>query len=257
MTTVVRKRLGAAMALMGALLLGCASAPKLPTGLDPAQVQVEPSTSVRNVQLEEAGWKSRSAQTGGWVGLGVGFGVGGMACMGAGFLAPLCLATLVPLTTVVGAVGGAAAGAAQSHRAPGVEQKQGLLEREWSALAGRAPLEQSLQGALRSRTNETLAPPAAAPTPAPWRMQAGYATLGTVGSGADQPFLLQATATLTLWRPGEQRAVAEKVYVAQSADRLTLAQWSADDAQALRRTLDELSSGLATQMVADVMTTLR
>jgi hypothetical protein len=187
------------------------------------------------------------------VGMGVGLGLGGLACMGTGFLAPLCLGTVVPLTTVVGAVGGAAVGAAQSRGAPGVEDKRALLQREWLALASRAPLPEALQRQLPMPARIEPAPAAAAEASnAAWRLQVGYATLGTVGSGVDQPFLLQATARLAVWRPKDQRAAMERTYVAQSADRLTSAQWSADDALALRRTLDALAVTLTRQIADDL-----
>jgi len=234
----------AALAWVG-LLVGCGSVPSLPAGIDWRQAAVVPLGTEPDVQLEEAGWKSRSARTGGLAGAGIGFGLGGLACMGTGFLAPLCLGTVVPLTTAVGAVGGAAAGAVRSHNAPGVEDKRALLQREWLALASRAPLADALQ---RQRPPHTDAESPAAP----WRLQVGYATLGTVGSGVEQPFVLQATARLAVWRPNEPRAAVEKTYVAQSAERLTAEQWSADDALALRRALDTLASALATQMAEDL-----
>jgi hypothetical protein len=258
------KRLACATAAAtGALLAGCAAAPTLPAGLNLKQAVIVPLGAEPDVQLEEAGWKSRSTRTGGMVGAGVGFGLGGLACMGTGFLAPLCLGTLVPLGTVVGAVGGAAVGTASSHHAPGVQDKQALLQREWLALVGRAALAEAVQRQLSPPAPAQAAPAQAAPAaageaaPATWRLQVGYATLGTVGSGVDKPFVLQATARLAVWRANEPRATMERTYVAQSAQGLTSAQWSADDALALRRTLDELSATLSRQIAADLVTVPR
>jgi hypothetical protein len=238
---------------LGGFLVGCASVPSLPPGMDLQRAVVVPLGSEPDVQLEEAGWKSRSAQTGGMVGMGVGLGLGGAACLGAGPLAPLCLITVVPLTTAVGTVGGAAVGVVHSRNAQGVDDKRALLQREWLALASRAPLPEALQCQLPMPARIEPAPAAASEaSPAAWRLQVGYATLGTVGSGVDQPFLLQATARLAVWRPKDQRAAMERTYVAQSVDRLTSAQWNADDALALRRTLDGLAVTLTKQIADDL-----
>jgi hypothetical protein len=241
-------------AVLGSLLVGCAalpSQPSLPAGIDLQQAVVEPLGVVPEVQLEEAGWKSRSTGTAGMAGAGIGLGLGGLACMGTGPLAPLCLGTVIPLTTAVGAVGGAAAGAAYSHHAPGVEDKRKLLQQEWAALIGRAPLVDALHRRWPLPARDPVAV-SAAERPAPWRLQAGYATLGTVGAGLDQPFALEATARLVVSRPADLRPAVERTYVSQSPNRLTLAQWRADDALALRRTLDALADMLAAQIAEDV-----
>lgn len=238
------------MALAG-VIAACASAPPLPVGLDLRQAVVEPLAIEPDVQLEETGWTSRAARTGGLAGAGIGFGVGGLACVGTGFLAPLCLATLVPLGTTVGAVSGAAIGAAQSRAAPGVEDKRALLQQEWKALAARAPLAAALQ--------RRLEPPAAEPgaPAARWHLQVGYATLGSVGRGLEQPFAVEATARLAVWRDDDPRTRVERTYAAPASERLTLTQWRADDALALRRALDTLAATLAAQMADDLARTAR
>jgi hypothetical protein len=245
--------------LAGGLLVGCASVrslPSLPAGIDLRQAVVEPIGIAPDVQLEETGWASRSARTGGLAGAGIGLGVGGVACLGTGFLAPLCLVTVVPLSTAVGAVGGTAVGAAHSQSAAGVDDKRALLLQEWTAFAGRAPLADALQRRWQLPARDGAASPAAAPAPV-WRLQVGYATLGTVGSGVDQPFSLEATARLAVWRPGDARAAVERTYFAQSAGPMTLAQWRADDAATLRQALDRMAAALAEQIADEVAKTAR
>jgi hypothetical protein len=227
---------------VAAWLAGCALQPPLPPGLDMGQANVQALGIAADVQLEEVGWKSPSARTGGLAGAGLGFGIGGLMCTGTGFLAPLGLATVVPLGTVVGAVGGATVGAAQSRAAPGVDDKRALLTREWTALAARAPLADALQ-------RRWPAPTTAAPR---WHVQVGYATLGSVGSGDGQPFAVEATAKLVVLRSDGPAVHAERVYAERSLERLTLAQWGADEALALRRALDALATNLAARIEADL-----
>jgi hypothetical protein len=236
----------AAVAALAGVVAACASVLPLPPDIDLRQATVEPLAIEPEVQLEEAGWRSDAATTGGLAGAGIGLGAGGVACLGTGIFAPLCFVTVVPLTTSVGAVGGAALGAAHSQAGPGVEEKQALLRREWMALGARAPLAVALQRHLALPAADADAPAAR------WHLQAGYATLGSVGRGLDQPFSVEATARLAVWRADRPRARIERTYVARGAERLTLAQWSADDALALRRALDTLSESLAAQMAAEL-----
>lgn len=240
-----------ATALLAALLVGACSIPPLrlpppplPPGFELDRALVEPLGLPLAVQLDEAGWNSRDARRGGLAGIGIGLGAGGLACAGSGPLAPLCLVTLVPLTTVVGAVGGAAAGTAHSRAAPGVDDKRALLLREWTALADRAPLVAALQ--RRWPPPEHGAPPPA------WRVQVGYATLRAADGSADAPFAIEASARLVVSRPDDPRVRVERTYRARTEGGMTLAQWRADDAQALRSTLDALAGTLAAQLEADL-----
>lgn len=229
----------------------------MPEGLDLARAAVQPLEAAPQVKLEEEGWTSPSTRAGGWAGMGMGFGVGGLACVAAGPLAPLCFATVVPLATTVGAVGGAAVGKAVGSSAEGVADKSALLRREWSSLAARSPLTQAVERQLPGRplaatpAAATGAAPATA-AEAPWRLRVGYATLGTLGSGSGKPFALQGTALLEVWRAGQPAREVAKVYGATSTARLTLEEWRADDAAALRRALDEVGAALASQVAADL-----
>lgn len=60
------------------------------------------------------------------------------------------------------------------------------------------------------------------------------------------------SARLVVSRPDDPRVHVERSYHARSAGRLTLAQWRADDAQALRSALDALAGSLAAQIAVDL-----
>jgi len=240
--------------LAAQLLAGCASTPSLPGGLDLARASFEPLNEVVQVRLEEAGLKSPTAQAGGWLGLGAGLGVGGLACAATGPLALLCYASVVPLATAVGGVGGMAVGKAVAGNAEGVAEKTQLLQREWALLNERSPLGQAVGRLLPARGalhDESLLPAAAGPASS-WRLELGYATLGTLGSGTGEPFALQGTARLKVSRAGQKSPEFEKLYTAQGTSRLTLESWAADEAKALRRVLDEVAAALADQIATDL-----
>ncbi len=236
------------------LVAACASVPTVPAALDLRQAVIVAVPSEPAVMLEESGWKGRSAVTGGMAGMGVGLTLGGLACMGTGFLAPLCLGTVVPLTTAVGTVGGAAIGAAHDRAAPGVAEKAKLLQAEWAEAVTRVPLAGQLQRQVRERASADvpLASDPAPAEPALWQLRSKLGVLGTAGSGADVPYVLQATGRLTVQRTGEKRYQFEKAYLVESPRRMTTAQWSADGALALRGAMDDLLTSLAASMAADL-----
>lgn len=236
-------------------IAGCAGAPALPVGLDLASARLQPLEAAPQVRLEEEGWRSPATRTGSWAGMGLGLGLSGAACAATGPLAVLCYVSVVPLSTAVGAVGGAAVGKSLASRAEGVADKAELLRSHWLLLGQRTPLAQAVERLLPVRVPVGAAgdTPAAAAGPQPhWRVLLDYATLGTVGSGPGKPFALQGTARLQVWRAGQPLPEADRVYSASSSARLTLEQWSADEALALRRALDELGAALAAQAAGDL-----
>ena len=231
-----------------ALITGCASGPSIPQGLDLSRASIQALEAEPQVKLEEEGWTSRASRTGGMTGAGVGLGIGGLACAATGPLAPLCFASVVPLTAAVGAVGGAVVGKVVATSGEGVADKSALLRREWGSLARRLPLPQAVEGELRlaSRAADGASAPQA------WRLQVGYATLGTLGSGADKPFALQGTARLQVWQAGRSAPEVDLLYSASSTARLSLEQWRAKDGRALREALDTIGRSLASQVAADL-----
>lgn len=244
-------------------IAGCAGAPALPVGLDLASARLQPLEAAPQVRLEEEGWRGPATRTGGWAGMGMGLGLSGLACAATGPLAVLCYVSVVPLATAVGAVGGAVVGKSLASHAEGVADKAALLQSQWSALAQRAPLAQAVERLLPVRVPAGAAggssgpapgeaPGAAAAAQPQWLVHLGYATLGTVGSGPGKPFALQGTARLQVWQAGRALPEADRVYSAISNARLTLEQWRADEALALRRALDELGAALAAQAAGDL-----
>jgi len=240
---------------VASLVAGCASAPALPGGLDLTRARLQPLESATQVKLEEEGWHSPATRRGGWAGMGLGLGLSGLACAATGPLAVLCYVSVVPLGTAMGAVGGAVVGRSLASHADGVADKAELLRSQWSALSQRAPLAQAVERLLPVRVPVVAAgdEPAAAPGPQPdWRVHLGYGILGTLGSGSGKPFALQGTARLQVWQPGQRQPDVDLLYSASSSARLTLEQWSADDALALRRALDEVGAALAAQAAGDL-----
>lgn len=234
-------------ALACALLAGCATNAPLPPQFDVRQaaVMAEPTATV--LSLDGPRSKGNGAVQGAAKGGGLGVVMGGMACMGTGFLAPLCLATVVPAGLGLGALTGAVVGAvtAESHEA--VNHKRESLATELVQWQRRG----SLAEALHHKVRPAAVSPSE-PNSSVWQVKVALTELATVGSGPDAPYALQAAAKLQVQRAGHPQPLMIRQYHALTPTRLTAAQWGANASAPLREALDELQQRLVDQMVDDL-----
>ena len=84
-----------ALALALAIGMGCTSMPRLPADFDLVNATVVADTEEPALVVDGPAGKGSGAAAGAAVGGGAGFLIGGLACIGAGPLAPLCLGLVV------------------------------------------------------------------------------------------------------------------------------------------------------------------
>jgi hypothetical protein len=244
----------ALLAIVCALATGCAATPRLPADFDIAAATIGADTAEPALVIDGPAGKGSGAAAGAAKGGGAGFLIGGLACMGAGPLAPLCLGLVVPTGMAVGAVSGAVVGAVRSDSAENVQAKRALL----AALLRAPATDRGLAARMQQQLRDTLAaatPPGntSAPVAQPeWALKIVMTELGTVGTGPDAPYALQATARLDALRASAAQPVFVKHYQASSALQLTTAGWSANDAQPALDALNGMLATLVTQMAGDM-----
>jgi hypothetical protein len=250
------------VAAAGVLLAGCANNPRLPSELDLSQASISAGAGETSLSLAGPSGKGVGAGKGAAKGAGIGLLIGGLACMGTGFLAPMCLATIVPTSTAIGAVSGGVRGAVTSDFAADVDAKREMLQAELDAPATRQRLVTQLQRKSREAlaVELPLAADADADAPAPkpeWTLQVTLTELSTVGSRAGLPYGLHTWASLEVARAGEAQPVFVKYYRAYSSERYTTSEWQSNDAEPVRIALDRMSAALAAKMVSDLKQTKR
>ncbi len=248
------------LAAAGMLLAGCAGNPRMPSELDLSQASISAGAGETSLSLAGPSGKGMGAGKGAAKGAGIGLLIGGLACMGTGFLAPMCLATIVPTTTAVGAVSGGVRGAVISDSSEDVDAKRDMLQAELDAPATRQRLVTQLQ--RKSREAMAVELPLAADTDAPaakpeWTLQVTMTELSTVGSRAGLPYGLHTWASLEVARAGETQPVFVKYYRAYSSERYTTPEWQSNDSEPVRIALDRMSAALAAKMVSDLKQTKR
>jgi hypothetical protein len=237
-----------------ALIAGCASTPRMPSELDLSRASLVAGAAEPSLALDGPSGKGAGAVTGAAKGGGVGFLVGGVACMGTGPFAPLCLSLMVPASTAIGAVSGAVVGAVRAESADDVAAKRSLLQAELAAPVNHARLATHFQKMSRDMlvVDWPLTPAGAGAAAPDWTVQIAMTELATVGAGADTPYALHASASLEVTRAGAAQPAFVKHYHALTADKLTTSAWQADDAKRIRAALDDMSAQLASKMVNDL-----
>ena len=231
-------------------LAGCAGAPRMPAAFMLSDATLVSAATEATVTIDGPSGKGSAAAAGAAKGGGAGFLIGGLACLGAGPLAPLCLGTVVPASLAIGAATGAVFGAVRADSAENVAAKRMLLT---SAMSGaHIGLAAHVQRQLRQSSAIDL-PLAQTPSErSEWTLQVTLTEIATVASGPDAPYTLHASARLEALQRGERKPVFVKQYDAPSAAAMSTAQWSANDGQAARQALDDMLASLAAQMVTDL-----
>lgn len=264
---------GAILVVGGCLSIGgCAAVTALgaaasfdvpPRDLDLHSLAVTPSSQAPELVLDAAAGQAAGQRIGAGTGAGVGFAGGAAVCVASGPLLPLCLVTVAPLTTAVGAVGGLAVGAATgavvgaggADDAPAAEARRALMTSESIATRYAARLGEQVRAAAHDR--HALDWPDLGPTPdtviAPaWIATVGVTEIASAGTTPARPFALRVSARLALRRAGDPRIVHAAAAVQTSAQSLTVAEWTDDDARAYRSAMEACLQLLAGDLVEEL-----
>jgi hypothetical protein len=238
----VRSPRSVAALAAAALLSACASAP-LPRDFDAAEAQIVVLSGPTAIDVNGLpGGKAAGAGVGAGTGSGIGVVAGGLLCASTGPLMPLCLVTVLPTATAIGAVSGGVVGAIRTESLEAMGIKTRMLMRE---LADPTYGEQLVRE-LRERVGPAAASDAAPERP--WTLEAGVVEIGTEGKSR---FELRLVARVRL-RQGTAPPLWEIAREVQSRNSLTTSQWLADDSRALRavieRCIEQAAARLATEL---------
>ena len=244
----MKPTLKSALALCAsALAAACTSTPTLPGDFELKRATLAAGATNTLLVLDGPGSRSGNMGSSALKGSGIGFVLGGLACIGTGPLAPLCLGTLVPASTVVGAASGAAVAAVRSESAADIAQQRAALD---EALAVHPGLSARLTALLQQSSGP---PPPAAALPAPeWQVQVDVTELAAPASGPSAPYALRLAATLTLRRAGIVDPVYLKSYEVASTTALTSEAWRTNAAEPLQGAVNEMLARLAAMMKGDM-----
>jgi len=223
------------LAAVAAFATGCSSVPKAPRDFDWRAAAIDPPAAPTELVLDG----TRSSVVGGAAtGAGAGVVAVGLMCGMFGPFAPLCIASYLAPTVVVGAVAAGTTVAIQQDSQAELATKRAVLVPALDAFDVSRPLAASIG-----------TPQASQPV---WLLKLTTLEVGTQGRGTGQPFQLTATAKLEIRRGGDATPAFVRPYQARSAERRTSEQWAQDDSAALRTVLVALSTSLAAQMACDL-----
>ena len=255
-----RRRSPAALvgAMLCALGAGCA-APPPPIELDLGRARIVSMPALPNLDVSGLpGGKAMGAAVGAGSGSGYGALIGGAACAATGPFIALCLAAVLPTTTAIGAVSGAAIGAARTEGLGAMEAKTKALRTEMAATPYNDLLARQLQARLPDAAvfGALAAAPAASAAMSlpeiesdrPWTIEVGVSEVGTEGKSE---FAMRLVTTVRIRHAGTARfwQIAKEV---QSDTELTIEQWMANDAAALHEVLDRCLQQAAGQLGTDI-----
>jgi hypothetical protein len=235
-----------------AFVAGCASVPQVPAELDLRRAAIVEAASAPTLVLDGPSGKGSAAGAGAAKGGGIGFVLGGLACLGTGPLAAVCLAAMVPAGAAIGAASGAVVGAVQAEGADEVQAKRELLERELASSPPTSRLATQLQQELLGGARVEVPIADATATPPLWTLRVNTHEVGTSGLESGATYALQASASLTVARAGDAQPAFVKNYQVASNAKLTTAEWGANGGAPVRSALHDLSAGLARMMAADL-----
>jgi hypothetical protein len=235
-----------------AFVAGCASVSQVPAELDLRQAAIVEAPSAPTLVLDGPSGKGSAAGAGAAKGVGIGFVLGGLACLGSGPLAAVCLAAMVPAGAAIGAASGAVVGAVRAEGADEVQAKRELLERELAAVPAPDRLATQLQQRLLEGLRVEVPIANANATPPRWTLHVNTGEVGTSELESGATYALQASASLSVARSGDVQPVFVNQYRVASNAKLTTAEWSANGGAPARRALHELWAGLAKMMADDL-----
>jgi len=244
-----------------ALGSGCATTPP-PRGLDLHGARIVASVTVPRLDVDGLpGGKATGAAVGAGTGSGAGVVLGVGVCMGTGPLFPLCILTVVPTTTAVGATTGLVIGAVRTESSSAIETKTVAVKAELAATSYQAVLAEELRGRLRddysldlSLESPALDPaasvePGAPPGDAPLELLVGVTEVGTEGK---RVFALRLVTEIVL-RRSPSDIIWRTAREVQSNTELTIDEWTATDSKALRAVLDVCVRTAAHRLVVELV----
>jgi len=262
-------RLRLLLALLGALTSGCASLSRPPPDLDLGQAEIWPDPTAPALSVDGYSSKTTALGVGAAIGGGIGAVVAPVACLGTGVFAPMCVATVLPPSIMIGAVGGGVVAGVDAEDAEAVALKRTLLQSDLPAGTYPSLLATHLQGAAHARVvaDLPLADPAVPATATstdgtdaarsaaarPWRIELALTKVACEHNKPGQPYALRLEARMRLHHTGQPGVVYEKTLVARSEAVLTTAEWRTDGAAAARSSLDQGLQRLAEDMLNDLV----
>lgn len=235
------------LAAVAVLATGCAGVPSVPRDFDMDRAAMAVSVAPPQLVLDgtEASIAGGTAK-----GAGAGLLATGLLCGMFGPLAPLCFATyLTPTVVVSGLVGGASVAVRQDSRED-LQAKRSLLDSALKTFDTSGRLVGSIQ-----RYADDAARDGRRPVEAPrqsWIIKVTTLRVGTVGTGAAQPFSLVAAADLEMSRAGESTPAFVRSYQVRGAERKVLDDWAAGDAAGVHAALDAFVVSLSAQIACDL-----
>jgi hypothetical protein len=228
-----------------AALAGCsATSPGDKADIAPAAVVASPLEPAAQFNGSNANYVDGAlvgAAGGAGVGAMSGYSSAGLLCTIGG---PLCLAIVVPVAVVGGVVGGVAGAAVDALTTDPfgrTADARGVIEQ---ALA-----DMRLTEALAARTSQQLDLPLGKPgeTAAATLLEVGMSDLQILAREKDMALVLRARARL--YRSSDGQVLEERVAQTQT-DYRRYRDWAADNAQPLRRAVDDAIAKLGREVVS-------
>jgi hypothetical protein len=246
--------LGAWLLICSAIATGCATPPRPPKDLDLARAVIisDPTPPVLTVAGPTG--KGAAAGAGAVKGGGTGLTLGTLACLGTGFLFPICVATVVPASAAIGAAGWAAVAAVRAEGAEGMALQSRMLAEELDNGGHVARLAEYLQEAAREQLSIELpiVRDNAAPDAGDWTIEISLLELASDTHSEGQAYSLWIEGRLRLRRGQQVEPVYERRLEAGSDIAMTTQDWTANDGAALHAALDRAVRSLAVRLMSDL-----
>lgn len=234
----------------GAVVVGCAV---VPDDVDLGHAAIVPGTTTTRFVVNGSTSAGRGAGTGAAGGAGGGAVAGAAVCAATGPWFPACMLVVVASGAGIGAGVGAGIGANLKESPEERQVKADLLASQLAAGSFSSVLIAHLRREGRQRyidlalAGDTAAEPAA--TPPRWLVEVSLLEVATEGK---ERFEFQVDARMRVLRADGKGTVYERVFSENSESELTMAQWTANDAEAVKREVDKVMEVLAHRMLREL-----
>jgi hypothetical protein len=243
---LARARLAAAS--LCCAVAGCAV---VPNDVDLGRAEIVSGTAATRFVVNGAS-AGRGAGAGAASGAGGGALAGAALCAATGPWFPACMIVVVSSGAGIGAGVGAGIGANVKGTAEERQAKADLLASELAAGSYASALIEHLRREARERHIDlALAGDAAAGAAAspPWRIEISLLQVATEGK---ERFEFQVEAGMRVLRPDGRGAAYERVFSESGDNELAMSQWTANDAEAVKREIDKIMQVLAHRMLREL-----
>jgi hypothetical protein len=229
---------------------GCAVVPE---SVDLDRAAIVPGSAATRFVVNGSTSAGRGAGTGALSGAGGGAVAGTALCAATGPWFPLCMLAVVTSGAGIGAGVGAGIGANLKDSPEERQVKADLLANELSAGSYSSVLIAYLRREGQQRHIDLPLDGGTAPdatvTPPRWLVEVSLLEVATEGK---ERFEFQIDASMRVLRADGKGAVYERVFSESSDSELTMAQWTADDAAAVKREIDMVMQVLARRMLREL-----